>query len=296
MSKDTHTHRGHCQYCLRVIAIDVTTGKLAKHGYNVRGGMFIGQCPGSEVLSLHVDRSHTDNVIELYKRKAVDEMKRALELETGVRTPYEVAGGEPSSYFTNHTDGDDESLVRYWRFQTRKVTVQRINPRTMRPEDREIDETVMIEWADANEMQKRRGLILEIREAKHNSESAASFAKTMTKWAAEIFGTEAYLVDDLENWAKVGDMVHAGGKKNGFDAKVEAAEMMDYTTFGYRQGRNTIKAPHVQITRPAIADTYHKNGSIKKKGRAVHTYWEAVRNLQPAEGSLMARLKADDLI
>lgn len=291
---DTHTHRGHCQYCLRVIAIDVATGQLAKHGYSVKGGMFIGQCPGSEVLSLHADRSHTDKVIAMYRLKAANNTTLADNLEAGVDFPSEVAGGAP--YYEGRQT--DEDIVRYWRFETRKATVQRINTRTGRPEDREVDETVMYSWVKANKVQRRRGLILAIREARHNAESCTSFANSMTRWAAEIFDGKvpAYRVEDLDNWAKVGDMIHTGGTKNGFDAKVEAVAMMDYTTFGYRQGRSTIKAPHVQITRPAIANTYHKNGSVKKAGREAKTYWEAVRNVQPAEGSLMARLKADELI
>lgn len=292
MSKDTHTHRGHCQYCLRVIAIDVTTGKLAKHGYNVRGGMFIGQCPGSEVLSLHVDRSHTDRVIELYKSKAAEHTANADALEANKVHPNMVHLGE--SYYGEKTD--DDSLVRYWRFVYETVKAKHKHPRTGEMVERDEQRTVTVPWSQGNKLQQRREMIVHIREQRHLAESADSFAKTMTKWAAEIFGTEAYLADDLDNWAKVGDVVHAGGEKNGFDAKVEAVEERDYTTFGYRTGRNTIKAPHVLITRPAVANTYHKNGSIKKKGREAVTYWEAMRNVRPGEGSLMARLKADELI
>lgn len=292
--KDTHTHRGHCQYCLRVIAIDVTTGQLAKHGYTVRGGMFQGQCPGSEVLSLHVDRSHTNSVIKMYEAKALRHTENADALEAGKIHPNMVHVG--TCYYGERCT--DDELVKGWRFVYETVKAKHKHPRTGEMIERDEQRTVSVPWSQGNELQQRRERMMHVREQRFEAESAASFAKTMTKWAADIHDASvpAYLVDDLENWAKVGDMVHAGGKKNGFDAKVEAAEMQDYTTHGYRQGRSTIKAPHVQITRPAIADTFHKNGSVKKKGRAAHTYWEAVRNVQPAEGSLMARLKADELI
>jgi hypothetical protein len=291
--KDTHTHRGHCQYCLRLIAIDVTTGKLAKHGYNVKGGMFIGQCPGSEVLSLHVDRTHTDRVIVMYRDSAKDHTKFADRIESGRSHPETCLGGEPY-YERNLTDAE---LVRYWRSETRPCKVKKINPRTGAAYEVDSTEAVRIAWADANELQRRREVLVTVDHHRHEAEHATKFADMMTRYANEVFGTSAYLVDDLENWAKVGDMIHTGGKKNGFDAKVEAAEMRDYTTFGYRTGRNTIQAPHVQITRPAIADVMTKDGKrVKKAGRKAVTYWEAVRNVQPAEGSLIARLKADDLL
>jgi len=121
----------------------------------------------------------------------------------------------------------------------------------------------------------------------------------MEQWAKEVHDDKmpAYRVEDLDNWAKVGDTVRAGGEKNGFDAKVEAVEMRPYTTRGWlRGGDNTVITQHVRITRPAIADTFHKNGSVKKKGREAWTYWDAVRNVRPAKGSLIDRLKADDLL
>lgn len=289
---NTHTHRGHCQYCLRLIAIDVETGNLAKHGYTVDGGMFQGQCPGSEVASLHVDRTHTDRVIVMYQEKAARLTKYADDLEAGRAFPIMVAAGRPS-YESAKTD---EDIVRYWRFEERTVKVTKINPRTGHKREVETQETVKVLWADANAVQKRRGLICELREKRNGAETAATFAKDMTRWAAEVFGTEAYRADDLDSWAKVGDMVRAGGEKNGFDAKVEAVDVIDYKTFGFRRGGSTVKAPHVQITRPAIPDTYTKTGKVKKAGRPVHTYWEAMRNVKPAEGSLMARLKAAGLI
>lgn len=46
----THTHRGHCQICDRIQAVNVKTGRIAKHGYNVRWDFYSGTCPGSDHL------------------------------------------------------------------------------------------------------------------------------------------------------------------------------------------------------------------------------------------------------
>lgn len=291
--KDTHTHRGHCQYCLRVIAIDVTTGRLAKHGYTVNGGMFIGQCPGSDVLSLHVDRTHTDRVIVMYYEKSVQHTLVADSLETGSTLPEKAAIG--SCYYDNPTD---EKLMRGWRFEYRSVESPKFSAKTgERIGTTYKQEAVYIPFEKANALQKRHALVRALYNERAEAEQAKQMALSMTKWAKDIFGTEAYLAAALDNWAKVGDVVHAGGKKNGFEAKVEGVELRPYTTFGFHRGRSTIEAPHVLITRPAIPDVLTNDGKrVKKAGRKVRTYWEPLRNVQPAEDSLMGRLKSDGLI
>lgn len=44
------THRGTCQVCGRVQAVNAKTGMLAKHGYTVEWGWFEGTCRGSDHL------------------------------------------------------------------------------------------------------------------------------------------------------------------------------------------------------------------------------------------------------
>tara|TARA_R110000868_G_scaffold19939_6_gene85041 strand:- start:2688 stop:3326 length:639 start_codon:yes stop_codon:yes gene_type:complete len=56
MSTDrTATHSGTCQACGRQHAVNVKTGKLAKHGYTVDWGFFNGTCQGSGHLPLQQD-------------------------------------------------------------------------------------------------------------------------------------------------------------------------------------------------------------------------------------------------
>lgn len=43
-----HTHKGHCQLCDRLQAVNNKTGLLAKHGYTKQWSYFSGTCPGSD--------------------------------------------------------------------------------------------------------------------------------------------------------------------------------------------------------------------------------------------------------
>lgn len=51
----TATHNGTCQACGRQHAVNVKSGKLAKHGYTVDWGFFNGTCSGSDNLPLEQD-------------------------------------------------------------------------------------------------------------------------------------------------------------------------------------------------------------------------------------------------
>jgi len=61
--KTTHTHRGHCQACGRVQAVDTANNLLSKHGYTVDFGYFDGVCTGSDRQPLEVDKSFTEATI-----------------------------------------------------------------------------------------------------------------------------------------------------------------------------------------------------------------------------------------
>lgn len=62
--KSAATHSGTCQVCGRNHKVNNVTGKLAKHGYVVAGGMFHGQCPASEALPLEVERTIADEQVK----------------------------------------------------------------------------------------------------------------------------------------------------------------------------------------------------------------------------------------
>jgi len=58
-----HTHKGTCQVCGSVQAVDSKTGMIAKHGYTVDWGMFQGQCQGSHELPIEKSQELTVRVI-----------------------------------------------------------------------------------------------------------------------------------------------------------------------------------------------------------------------------------------
>jgi len=61
--KTTHTHKGHCQVCGDVHAVDNTHNGLAKHGYDVTWGFFNGTCNGADNLPIQLDRTLADTTI-----------------------------------------------------------------------------------------------------------------------------------------------------------------------------------------------------------------------------------------
>jgi hypothetical protein len=58
-----HTHRGTCQVCGSVQAVNNKTGMIAKHGYTVDWGMFQGECPGSNELPIEKSHKLTTQII-----------------------------------------------------------------------------------------------------------------------------------------------------------------------------------------------------------------------------------------
>ena len=58
-----HTHKGTCQVCGSVQAVNNKTGMIAKHGYTVDWGMFQGECPGSHELPIEKSQELTVCVI-----------------------------------------------------------------------------------------------------------------------------------------------------------------------------------------------------------------------------------------
>lgn len=282
MTKVTHTHRGHCQMCLRVHAIDVGTGLLAKHGYVVDGGMFKGECPGSGVLSLHVERTHTDAVITMYRKRQLEATTVADAMEAGEAHPSMV-------WLSDRRYAEFFSGVYHKKDHT-----------DARGRVRQLDEPTMIPWSTANKLEQKRQLeetVMRLRsEARHDK----STADTMVKWAADIFDkkTPAYPNEALDTgeW-KVGDKVRIGGKK-GFDTVIEAIEDRKYTTRGFRQGSQTIMTPHGRVTHAAHTVKkydYDKGCNVNVPVEA-HTYWEPLRNIKRPKVALLETLKAAGLI
>lgn len=88
MTKTTHTHRGTCQACGRVHAVDNVSGLVAKHGYTVDYGYFNGVCTGGEGFKpAEHDVKLTNRVIESCAIRAAERDSWIAELKDGRTIP-----------------------------------------------------------------------------------------------------------------------------------------------------------------------------------------------------------------
>lgn len=274
---NTHTHRGHCQVCLRVIAIDTATGRLALHGYNVEGHQFVGTCSGSELLSLHVERTTTDNIIRQQLDKAAELRFQIEALRTGKLHPVIAWKGTMTAF-------------KRWEGVYHKIPA----PTRYRP-NATADKRTMISWIDASVDEKARQIIEEIGTREIGERNALDWAKELTYWAERVHHkVDAYRVQDLDarDWI-VGDTVRIGGVK-GYDAVIEAIEDRPYRTSGFRQGSRSIMCPHARVTSPAVIEkrvSEAAGGYVSRSARPAKTFWEALRNIKRPPNQLATELK-----
>ncbi len=276
-TKHTHTHRGHCQLCLRVHALDMTTGTVAKHGYTIPDGYFVGECPGSDRHSLHIERKLTDAAIEDAEGRARSMRKHIAKLEAGTETPARAWSG------------------RYVRVEHKS----RRSGQTYTTTEQEL-----VPFAEAPAHYQADAVKGEIYKYDSFARAAEHRVEVLTKWAADIFDSKvpAYRVDEIEptQWS-VGDTLRIGGKK-GFDAKIEAIEERDYKTVGFRRGSQTVRTPHALVTYPAKPekrskpDKYDPEGYVIEKAREERKVWEPLRNFKRTETKLAAVLKKAGLL
>lgn len=275
--KVTHTHRGHCQLCARIQAIDPGTGRIAKHGYTVaEHGYFVGTCPGSDLPSLHVERKTADEYIARARRHHADGLALIERLRAGKTRPTQAWNGKYEMRPAPNRPG-----------RTREVKV-------------------MIPFADASPQHQQEAIDDFIRATERDAEHQRKYADNLTRWADEITGkVDAYRVEDLEpkEW-KVGDEVRIGGKsRDGFDAVIEAIEDRPYKTRGWRVGGGTVMAAHARLTRPARAEKRGKpdgflypEGRVITEGRPAKVIWEPLRNIKRPLPPLAERLKKEDVL
>lgn len=86
-----HTHKGTCQVCQARQAVNVKTGLLAKHGYQVAGyGFFNGTCWGSDHLPFEKDKSLVEQTIAHFTAKAAAIREEAVEERASVSNKVSV--------------------------------------------------------------------------------------------------------------------------------------------------------------------------------------------------------------
>ncbi len=257
----THTHKGHCQVCLRIQAIDTTRGTVADHGYRVKLGSFQGSCSGSGKLSLHTSRVVTDEQIAALFIRARDSAKLAADLRAGIVKPEKAQTGERIKHV------DSRGRIEW--------------------------EVVRVPFAEATPQYQQWAINAEVFAADSAAKNALAHKLMLQQWATKIYDkqTPAYRVEDLEvNDHKVGDVVRIGGKK-GFDARIEAIDERSYKTIN-----GLILVPHARITRPAQTELRSRTGIITREAREARTYWEPLRHIKRAKSPLIEQLTKADLL
>jgi hypothetical protein len=136
--------------------VDVVDGTLAKHGYTVEGGYFSGTCHGSHSKPLQVERTLTDSTVKGLRKAAVRADAMIVELQAGRAHPDTVA-----HYL------DEYRTVRDNRFQA-----------------------VQIDWADANEISRIKGVAARIANLEGQARFFRSHAQDMLALAAKLHGTK----------------------------------------------------------------------------------------------------------
>lgn len=143
------THRGHCQICGRLQAVQAPKGVLAKHGYTVKGwGYFMGTCQGSDRLPLQQERTLTDSTCANVTKHAERMEQRVVDLKAGTVTPATCHGA--------------------------------YDPKTR--------DYVKVPWADATEYQRREAVEREVWSAESEARHARSYVRDMQKLASEVHG------------------------------------------------------------------------------------------------------------
>lgn len=85
--KTTHTHRGTCQACGSVQAVDNVTSLIAKHGYKVEYGSFHFVCHAAGYQPAEQDVSYTRHTITDCLRQAKFNDERIPKLRSGAVVP-----------------------------------------------------------------------------------------------------------------------------------------------------------------------------------------------------------------
>ena len=79
--------RGNCQCCGRDQAVLATTGTLAKHGYTVKGGWFLGVCSGHNYRPMQEDISVTRDIVATVRTDVAKLLEYAADLKSGKSHP-----------------------------------------------------------------------------------------------------------------------------------------------------------------------------------------------------------------
>lgn len=114
-----HTHRGTCQACGNIQAVNNSTGAIAKHGYTVDWGYFSGACSGSGNLALETERTYTDRTIATLRKLAIERAATTIEqIETvEILARVKENGRSVRRSIVCHNDAEVQAIESYNTFE-----------------------------------------------------------------------------------------------------------------------------------------------------------------------------------
>jgi hypothetical protein len=101
MTKTTHTHRGTCQACGHVQAVDNVTRLVALHGYTVDWGCFNGTCGGSGKNPAELNTAYTHTIIAMCDDHAKAHEAAVANLKSGKFVPLTFERYNPTKVVTH---------------------------------------------------------------------------------------------------------------------------------------------------------------------------------------------------
>lgn len=253
-----HTHRGNCQICDSLQAVDNKTGLLAKHGYDVKFGFFNGTCKGAHHQPLQVSKDLIATVIESVKTQVIG--LKSLASKVSLSTSPNVSRRVYRNYkwvvedFEVREDNSD-----IWNRDTHKCTIaeaiKAYNDKRLSSINREISQLEgYIDWQTQRLANWKPGQLIEAKriEAQRSEKVAATKAEREAKKAAKLARQEAFRVaqearqiwteEKVQKARRQADKLFAQGEhvaiwtSNGMPGYFERADQMDKW---FQDNRNT---------------------------------------------------------
>lgn len=254
MKNKTHTHKGHCQVCGRIQAVDVNYNRIAKHGYTVDFGFFNGVCDGSNKLPLEVDKSITERTILSLTDYVESQSAHLQGLESGeVKnlatywvTFKNVKQGEEDKVvdLTNHK----KSLHRYYDENKYCSSFSYSDESFAKHNESRNENAAYYDTNTAEEMMEKL-IIAEIRQTKSNINQATYLKQQLVEMVTEVHGQPLINVADSQ---KVLKELEQEAKEGFYESKPSTKVIYDHVT----QGKKTINVlVYTQLDKIAERET-----------------------------------------
>lgn len=173
MTKTTHTHRGTCQACGHIQAVDNASQLIAKHGYTVDWGYFNGTCRGSGKRPAEQDITLTMSVIRFCNETAADHDGNVIALQDGTLVPKTFERYNPTKIVTHKSQHGGREYTTTGGNDTLPIAL-------------------------ASQGERAKAIALAIHEHEMHASGLRSHAVNLTRFVLVRLGKPLYLASDLD--------------------------------------------------------------------------------------------------